>query len=155
MSGYILFISVLSFASLLFSLLALGMVVKTRNDFRRLIKATGKRNLDGILVELLDHLKSSEQKQEKVEHKLSELLSESQFHLQKIGVVRFNPFAETGGDQSFCLALLDGHSNGFVISSLHNRDQTRIYVRAVAKGSGDGVELSKEERRAIDEALKH
>lgn len=154
MSSYILLVSILSFMSLLISLLALGTAAKTRNDFRRLIKTTGKENLDEILIGLLNYLKSSKQEQEKIKQRLDELMSKSELHLQKTGIVRFNPFAETGGDQSFSLALLDGQSNGFVISSLHNRDQTRMYIKAVAKGSGDGIELSKEEKKAIDKALK-
>lgn len=147
-------ILITSTISVAISLLSLGIAVKTRNDFRRLTKITGKENLDEILVELLNYLKSSKQEQEKIKQKLNELMSKSELHLQKVGMVRFNPFAETGGEQSFSLALLDGQLNGFVISSLHNRDQTRMYVRAIAKGGGDGIELSKEEQRALRQALK-
>lgn len=72
----------------------------------------------------------------------------------KIGLVRFNPFSETGGNQSFCLALLDGEDSGLVISSLHTRQTTRIYAKPVKKGKGDGYELSAEEKQAIKNAKK-
>ena len=73
-------------------------------------------------------------------------------HLQKIGFVRFNPFPQTGGDQSFCLSLLDEKDNGFVLSSLHSRDATRFYAKTVKAGQGDGYELSIEEVKAIKNA---
>lgn len=73
---------------------------------------------------------------------------------KKIGFFRFNPYRETGGDQSFVLALLDGHDNGFVVSSLHGRTGTRIYAKPVEKGNGAGYELSAEEKKAVALALK-
>ncbi len=48
-------------------------------------------------------------------------------HMQRVGFLRFNPFRDAGGDQSFALALADGEGNGFVVSSLHSRDVTRVY----------------------------
>lgn len=75
-------------------------------------------------------------------------------HLQKMGFVRFNPFNDTGGDQSFCLAILNGHDTGIVISSLHSREQTRIYAKRIVAGKTEGVELSREEAEALNRALK-
>jgi hypothetical protein len=71
---------------------------------------------------------------------------------QRIGLVRFNPFEETGGNQSFALALLDGAGNGFVVSSLHARAGTRVYAKAISDGRSDGA-LSAEEAEALQQAL--
>src|SRR3989344_5821662 len=73
--------------------------------------------------------------------------------VQRVGLVRFNPFSETGGDQSFALALLNGKDNGVVLLSLHGREGTRVYVKPVKDGEST-YELSKEERQAIEEARK-
>ena len=72
--------------------------------------------------------------------------------VQHIGLVRFNPFQETGGDQSFALALLDGRGDGIVISSLHSRAMTRFYAKPV-KGGASSVSLSDEESKAVQQAL--
>jgi hypothetical protein len=72
--------------------------------------------------------------------------------LQRVGMVRFNPFEETGGNQSFALALLDGQGNGFVISSLHARAGTRIYGKALSGGRSETA-LSTEESEAVRIAL--
>lgn len=76
-------------------------------------------------------------------------------HIQKIGLLRFNPFHDTGGDQSFILALLDSHDTGVVISSLHTRTGTRWYAKGVLSGRGQEHELSNEEQKAIKSATVH
>jgi hypothetical protein len=53
---------------------------------------------------------------------------------QRVGLVRYNPFEETGGNQSFALALLDAAGDGWVLSSLHARSGTRVYAKAIKAG---------------------
>lgn len=71
--------------------------------------------------------------------------------VQRVGIVRFNPFEETGGNQSFVVALLDGESNGVLLTSLHARAGTRVYLRTVVGGRCD-VTLSAEESEALRQA---
>ncbi len=97
----------------------------------------------------LDRLEDSQKALKEVKEILGRLEREAEGHYQKVGIVRFNPFSDSGGDQSFSLALLDGQDRGFVISSLHTRAETRIYLKPVANGKGEGFELSKEEEKAI------
>jgi hypothetical protein len=68
--------------------------------------------------------------------------------LQRVGLVRYNPFGDTGGNQSFALALLDAEDDGLVISSLHARAGTRVYAKALLGGRSDGA-LSDEEAEAL------
>lgn len=72
--------------------------------------------------------------------------------VQRVGVVRFNPFTDTGGDQSFAIALLDALGNGLVVSSLHGRADTRIFAKQV-RGGRSKHQLSTEEEEAIRQAL--
>lgn len=71
--------------------------------------------------------------------------------LQRIGVVRYNPFPDTGSNQSFVLAVLDARGDGFVMSSLHSRQQTRVFLKSVAAGKSESA-LSDEETEAIKRA---
>ena len=73
--------------------------------------------------------------------------------VQHVGLVRFNPFQETGGDQSFALALLDGRGDGIVISSLHSRAVTRFYAKPI-KGGTSQLSLSAEEAKAVQNAMR-
>ena len=71
---------------------------------------------------------------------------------QRVGLVRYNPFEETGGNQSFALALLDAGGNGLVLSSLHARSGTRVYAKAIKAGRAD-TGLSDEETAALGQAM--
>ena len=82
----------------------------------------------------------------------AELQHRSQTSIQHVGLVRFNPFEDTGSDQSFALALLDDRRDGVVISSLHGRTNTRLFAKPVEGGASSHA-LSDEEAQAIREAL--
>ena len=71
---------------------------------------------------------------------------------QRLGLVRFNPFEDTGGNQSFALALLDQDGDGFIVSSLHTRTATRVYGKAINAGRAEAA-LSGEEAEALRIAL--
>lgn len=73
-------------------------------------------------------------------------------HIQKIGLIRFNPFKDTGGDQSFILSLVDGKDTGVIISGLYARSGTRWYAKRVVNGKSVEHDLSDEEKRALKEA---
>jgi hypothetical protein len=67
----------------------------------------------------------------------------------KIQLVRYNPFEDVGGDQSFILCLLDNANSGVIITSLHSRNITRIYAKSIKNGESDNVALSREETHAL------
>ena len=72
----------------------------------------------------------------------------------KINVTRFNPFENVGGDQSFILTILDQTNSGAVLTSLHNRDLTRLYAKTIKNGETENNTLSKEEKLAIVNTIK-
>jgi Protein of unknown function (DUF4446) len=73
----------------------------------------------------------------------------------KIGITRFNPFDDVGGDQSFILTILDKNNSGAILTSLHNRNVTRIYAKPIKNSIGDNITLSKEEKSAIVKIIKN
>jgi len=103
------------------------------------------------LKEVLNHLRKLEKNYEEIARELAELKKKNQKDLQKIGMVRFNPFKEIGGDQSFSIAVLDAHNNGFVITSHYGRESNRVYAKSIENGQSK-YQLSKEETEAIRKA---
>jgi len=89
---------------------------------------------------------------EKISQELAELKKDNKKNLQKVGMVRFNPFKEGGGDQSFSIALLDASNSGFVITSLYINAANRVYAKPVEKGNSSYT-LSDEEKDAIGKAI--
>jgi len=130
------------------------LVYRNLTHYRRLTAGVTKKDLKTVLEKLLTGAEKEEGRVDELIKQLEKVEKDGAFHIQKIGLVRFNPFADTGGDQSFTLALLNGEDSGFVISSLHSRESTRFYAKPVKKGKGSDYELSTEEKRAIKKAKK-
>ncbi|PID52123.1 MAG: hypothetical protein CR972_03805 [Candidatus Moraniibacteriota bacterium] len=72
--------------------------------------------------------------------------------LNKVSLLRFDPFGEGSGNQSFALALLDSTDTGIVVSSFHTREGTRIYAKDICKGKTVKHALTQEEQDAIFQA---
>jgi hypothetical protein len=142
--------------TVLFGWLLLGTLtyLRSRKQLFEITKGVSKKDLKTILGEMTASMKASDQDRSLLRKELHALREESKSHFQKLACVRFNPFADTGGNQSFSLCLLDDLNNGIVITSLHSRDSTRIYTKEIKKGICDGRELSKEEHQALKLALK-
>lgn len=88
---------------------------------------------------------------DEVRKRLDFLEEDGKLHSQKVSLVRYNPFRELGGDHSFCLAILDGHDTGVIITSLHTRDRTRVYMKSIKNGKSE-TQLSIEELKALSKA---
>ena len=73
----------------------------------------------------------------------------------KINLVRYNPFGDLGGDQSFILCLLDNTNSGAIITSLHNRENTRVYAKAIKNGQSDNLALSAEETKVLIKTINN
>lgn len=120
--------------------------------YRKLTKNITKKDLKNVLTEILNKVDLNQKDLKELTDTLDKAQKKMQFHIQKIGFVRFNPFPQTGGDQSFCLSLLNQKDSGFVLSSLHSRDHTRFYAKTIKNGQPDGSKLSEEEKKAIKNA---
>ncbi|KKP63434.1 MAG: hypothetical protein UR60_C0044G0008 [Candidatus Moranbacteria bacterium GW2011_GWF2_34_56] len=69
--------------------------------------------------------------------------------IQKVGVVRYNPFKDMGGNQSFSIAMLDRDNSGLIISTLATRDGVRVFSKSIINGECNDFPLIEEEKRAI------
>ena len=110
------------------------------------------KDLESLLIEekeLITSVDSDVQELFDISNELHRLTAKS---LHKYSVMRFNPFKETGGNQSFAVALLDGKNNGVIISSLHTREGTRVFAKPVKNGEADGFPFTEEEKAVIREA---
>ncbi len=75
-------------------------------------------------------------------------------HIQRLALLRYNPYDDTGGDQSFSVALLNKKGDGVVVTSLHSRSGTRVFGKPVVSGKSDKYQFSKEEAEVLKKAMK-
>jgi len=72
--------------------------------------------------------------------------------VQHVGLVRFDAFEDMGGHLSFAAAMLDAEGDGFVLTSINGRQETRIYAKPIERGASH-YHLSEEEQEAIRRAI--
>lgn len=125
---------------------------KINKKFNLLLEKGKLKDLKEVLFKQIDKTKNQEETINEVIARVKSLENISEKTFQKIGVVRFNPFNNLGGNQSFIIALLDGQNNGFVISSLFIKEGNRVYAKAIKDGKSEHS-LSGEEQEALKRAM--
>jgi hypothetical protein len=110
------------------------------------------QSIEGVLSTHLDTVMRVGHDLDEVVARTAILEGASRLHFGRLGLVRFNPFDDTGGNQSFALAILDANNDGFVVSSLHARTGTRVYAKAIFGGEAETT-MGAEEAQAVEIAV--
>ncbi|MBI3485975.1 DUF4446 family protein [Candidatus Daviesbacteria bacterium] len=105
------------------------------------------------LEEILNLLSEQNRREQILNRNIREVAKEGLRHTQKVGLLRYNPYKDVGGDQSFTLAILNGLGTGFIMTSLHTRVGTRIYTKPVLEGICE-LQLSVEEKQVLKQAVE-
>ena len=129
---------------------ALWWVVRVFNSLTRQVKG---ESLIKVLEKVIVRLRVDSEEIREIKKEIAGIRELDRYHIQKVGMVRFNPFRETGGDHSFSIALLDANNTGLILTGIHTRERTRIYTKAVKNGKGE-FELSDDEKKALSKAQK-
>lgn len=121
--------------------------------YRRLTNGVGVGDIKKVLEKILGSGAENTKNIKDIIKRIDTIEEKDKKHIQKIGLIRFNPFSELGGDHSFSLAILDDKDTGVVITGLHTRDRTRVYIKDIKNGKSV-LELSSEENKALGIAQK-
>lgn len=156
MTGQNLLIINLVLAAITLSLIIYSVIVLV--TLRKLRKAFGTEhhpeNLEQILEAVIGKVKQLEKNHVQTNQELEGTGILTNVSVQKVGLLRFNTFTEDGGKLSFALALLDNNNSGVVITSLHGREQNRMYAKPIVESVSE-ITLSEEERDAIILAVQN
>ena len=121
--------------------------------FRRFSKGVKEADIRKTLDKVLTSESKNHSEMQEIKKEIQNIKYLNLEHIQKMSLVRFNPFKEIGGDHSFSFVLLDGKENGVIITTLHTRERTRVYAKAIQNGKSE-IELSSEEKKALLKAQK-
>ncbi len=108
-------------------------------------------NLEMKIQEYYETSKKIEEKYSKLLDMVTDMDQTDKTKIQKIGLIRYNPFDEMGGNLCFALALLDGHDNGVVLNGIHSRTGSFTYAKPIEMGVSTYM-LSEEEIKAVEMA---
>lgn len=143
---YLYIISLLIF---LWLLLLTFTLFRTLKHYKNLTGGVRGENLVSVWEKYLEKEKQNEEDLKNLNSGLNLLRERSKTHIQRVGVTRFNPFNDAGGNQSFAATLLDENGDGVLLSSLHGRDLTRVYAKPVKGYKPEGFDFSQEEQDAV------
>ncbi len=109
-------------------------------------KEKKKEPLD--LREINNEILKLKKENKEIKEEIEKIKEKQQEAVQKVGIIRFNPFKGEGGNQSFSIAILDNENNGFIVTALYNKEGSRVYGKEIKEGSSEYA-LSEEEKEAI------
>lgn len=122
---------------------------KVRRQSEIFFSGRDAKSLEELIQQNIKDIKAMDQEIQEVFNFCNRLHKLTTRSIHKMGLIRFNPFNDIGGDQSFSVALLDGKDCGFILSSLHTKEGTRVYAKPIKDGESQKYQLTEEEKQAI------
>ena len=141
------------------ALIALLLALWSFRWLRRIRRAQ-QALVAGENADLVEFAVGMQTRMEKVEDVVSKAVNEVGAQRKRLdaayqrrAIVRYDAIKDVGGKQSTTIALLDATGSGIVVSAIQGRDYARLYVKDVVDGQAGSVELTPEERQAVERAL--
>lgn len=128
------------------------LVWREQKYLKELFPKNEDRDIRNKLKEVIEIVDQFKENQIDFSKKLRSLAQDGLGNIQRVEVLKYNPYGDIGGNVSFTVAFLDGKLNGMLLTSLHSRVGTRIYVKEIKSGSSE-VALSKEEKEVLDKVV--
>jgi len=127
---------------------------KIRKEYTKFIKKLGNgNNIEEMLKEYIFKVEDIDKKGQELNQFCKKLDQDLTKCIQKIGIVRYSAFKDTGSDLSFALALLDENNDGIVLNGIYSREMSNIYAKPIKNGNSTYT-VSEEERQAIAQAIE-
>lgn len=123
-------------------------MVKLNRKYTKMMEGMDGSNIEAMLLKHIEEVHMVMQKTNELTEKHDQLAKTTNHCLQKVGIVRFNAFDDTGSDLSYAVALLDSYQNGVVISSIFGRSESRCYAKPIINAESTYF-LTDEERKAL------
>ena len=146
----VLVLLVLLMALVIYFIFALKKM-KNRLDLFMGTKST-RTNIEDILIDYYNYVEILSKRTDAIDDNIRNIYNRLEPCVQKIGIVRYNPFDQMGGDLSYALALLDEKNNGFILNTIFSRESSHTYCKPLENGESI-YPLSYEEQEAIKRAL--
>lgn len=154
LNNLLLILSIIVIVLLIAFLVVLGKVISLNKKYKRFMKKLGSsENLEEDLENYMYRVDRVEKQNADILNQINGLDKDLESCVQKVGIVRYSAFQDTGSDLSFTLALLDEHDNGVVFNGIYSREMSNIYAKPVENGNSKYT-LSEEEQEAIKRAIE-
>jgi Protein of unknown function (DUF4446) len=132
--------------------LLLIWVAVTEHRIKKFFAGTKAKNLEDVMIQINKQLGDLKATQIEINHHLVTVDQRLSKSIRNVESIRFNPFEDAGGNQSFALAFLNDEGDGVVMSSLYARDRMSVFAKKIVGGKSE-FELSNEEKIVIEKSL--
>ncbi|MDO8577131.1 MAG: DUF4446 family protein [Candidatus Daviesbacteria bacterium] len=129
------------------------LIWQQQRFLKSLFPRSGERDIRKKFEEIVKSVEDFKGELSDLDSKVEAIKSQGLQHIQKVELLRFNPYDDTGGNISFTICFLDSGGSGIVITSLHARSGTRVFGKEIVAGKSKRHELSKEEELVIKKAM--
>ena len=152
---FLIFILVLNLVLLIWSVISNIRIRNIHNKDKIFMEKLGDgKNIKEDLERYMRRVSTTEEEIRKLSLYYKELDNKNQKCIQKVGVVRYNAYKDTGSDLSFAVCLLDEHNDGVVFNGIYSRDMSNIYAKPIENGVSK-YKVTPEEMEAIEKAINY
>lgn len=142
----------LAFVTIFFGISVIYMMIKLHGLHRRylaMMSGSDGSSFEAMLLARIEDIDTLKKQALLLKEECGRIDRQQQQCIQKVGVVRFNAFDNTGSDLSFAVAMMNADNNGVVFSGIYGREDTRVYAKPIQQ-SGSTYSLSNEEKQAVN-----
>ena len=122
-------------------------------SYQKMMQGAEGKSIEEMMLARIREIEELKQSVSDLQNQQRQLSADGMKHLQRLGLIRFNAFDNTGSDLSFSLAMTDAERNGFVLSGIYGREESRVYAKPIVAGESTYM-LTKEEKQALEAAAK-
>lgn len=152
---FLIIILVLNLILLIWSIISNIRIKNIHNKDKIFMEKLGDgKNIKEDLERYMRRVSTTEEEIRKLSLYYKELDNKNQKCIQKVGVVRYNAYKDTGSDLSFAVCLLDEHNDGVVFNGIYSRDMSNIYAKPIENGVSK-YKVTPEEMEAIEKAINY
>ena len=148
----VLVVGAVAVAALVLASLIAARTGRMKRQYSVLSAADGRSSFVEVVARKAEEVEALREDVARLADELRSTQRELQMAIRHVGIVRYDAFGDMGGRMSFSAALIDDHGNGFVLSTIHARSESRSYVKEIRGGMSD-VHLSPEESAAVADAV--
>lgn len=129
------------------------LLIRIEIRLKKLFRGTKAHTLEALIADIVQRLKVLGDESATHADYIQQLEKGLSRHGRGVKLVRFNPFPDVGGNQSFAVAIINEEGDGVVFSSLYSRERMSVFAKPIAKGKSD-IELTPEEQAVVTDAQK-
>ena len=139
----------LGFLSIVIVAINFHRTTKTIKRYKKMMRGMDNKNLEYVLLNHLETVENVDSKVDDLNDNVEQISKQLGNCIQNAGVIRYNPFDQMGGEQSFSVALLNKHGDGVVLTGLYSRESSTVFAKPIMDMKSK-YPLSHEEQQAID-----